>query len=336
MPWILDTVMGRFVLDISGRWHPDHDLTKAHLSTWRASDSHMLPVQVALYEAPKVLPGLTSLAMNMIFATDAARTILERFASAHLQFSPAIVHMPDGKVYDQPVHLLTLLPFSLLFWAQTQIPSGLASILNATTPIFSIAVAHFLLADERMATNKAIGILFGFLGVVVLLGGDILNGASLASLGMLACLGAALSYGFAGVFGRRFKAMRLTATQVAFGQLVATTLMMVPILTVVDRPWTLAAPSLPVVASLLALAIISTALAYVIFFRILASAGAVNVALVTLLVPVSAILLGTLVLGERLALRHYAGMGLIAVGLLAIDGRILDHVIGRRDTGAPG
>lgn len=229
--------------------------------------------------------------------------------------------------------LNNLLPFSLLFWAQTMIPSGLASILNATTPIFSIIVAHFLLADERMATNKAIGILFGFLGVVVLLGGDLLNGANIASLGMLACLGAALAYGFAGVYGRRFKTMELTATQVAFGQLVATTIMMVPIISVIDRPWTLPPPSVPVVASVLALAIVSTALAYVIFFRILASAGAVNVALVTLLVPVSAILLGTLILGEDLAARHYAGMGLIGIGLLAIDGRLVDRLRSKSKTG---
>ncbi len=225
--------------------------------------------------------------------------------------------------------LNNLIPFSLLFWAQTMIPSGLASILNATTPISSIIVAHFLLADERMAANKAIGILFGFLGVVVLLGGDLLNGASIASLGMLACLGAALAYGFAGVYGRRFKAMDLTATQVAFGQLFATTLMMVPIISVIDRPWNLPMPGLAVIASVLALAIVSTALAYVIFFYILASAGAVNVALVTLLVPVSAILLGTLILGEDLAGRHYVGMGLIGIGLLAIDGRIGDHLPGR-------
>ncbi len=231
--------------------------------------------------------------------------------------------------------LNNLLPFSLLFWAQTMIPSGLASILNATTPIFSIIVAHFLLADERMATNKAIGILFGFLGVVVLLGGDLLNGASIASLGMLACLGAALAYGFAGVYGRRFKTMELTATQVAFGQLVATTIMMVPIISIIDRPWTLPPPSVPVVASVLALAIVSTALAYVIFFRILASAGAVNVALVTLLVPVSAILLGTLILGEELAARHYAGMGLIGIGLLAIDGRLVDRLRSKGEAGKP-
>ncbi|BCH68470.1 ABC transporter permease (plasmid) [Agrobacterium vitis] len=220
--------------------------------------------------------------------------------------------------------LNNLLPFSLLFWAQTMIPSGLASILNATTPIFSIIVAHFLLDDERMAANKTVGIGFGFLGVVVLLGGNLLDSKGFALVGMLACLGAALSYGFAGVYGRRFKSMGFSATQVAFGQLTATTLMMVPIILLIDRPWNLPLPSFAVIASLVALAVVSTALAYVIFFRILASAGAVNAALVTLLIPVSAILLGALFLGETLALRHYTGMALIGSGLLAIDGRVLD------------
>jgi drug/metabolite transporter (DMT)-like permease len=223
--------------------------------------------------------------------------------------------------------LNNLMPFSLLFWAQTKIPSGLASIFNATTPIFSIIVAHFLLADERMATNKAIGITFGFSGVVVLLGSQALHGTTFAFLGMLACLGAALSYGFASVFGRRFKAMNLTATQVAFGQLVATTLMTAPIVFVIDQPWLLPVPSLHAIGAVLALALISTALAYVIFFRLLASAGAINVSLVTLLIPVSAILLGTLILGEQLAVRHYIGMALIGFGLLAIDGRILARIL---------
>lgn len=220
--------------------------------------------------------------------------------------------------------LNNLLPFSLLFWAQTMIPSGLASILNATTPIFSIVVAHFLLADERMATNKAVGIGFGFFGVVVLLGGNLLDSKGFALVGMLACLGAALSYGFAGVYGRSFKAMGFSAPQVAFGQLTATTIMMIPIVSMIDRPWNLQTPSLSVIASLVALALASTALAYVIFFRLLASAGAVNTALVTLLIPVSAILLGALFLGETLALQHYAGMTLIGAGLLAIDGRIFE------------
>lgn len=140
---------------------------------------------------------------------------------------------------------------------------------------------------------------------------------------MLACLAAAFSYGLAGTYGRRFKAMGLSPVQVALGQLVGTTLLMVPVATLIDRPWTLAAPSGAVVAAVVALAVASTALAYVIFFRLLASAGAVNTALVTLLIPVSAIVLGALFLGETLSARHHVGMALIAAGLLAIDGRLL-------------
>lgn len=214
------------------------------------------------------------------------------------------------------------IPFSLLFWAQTLIPSGLASILNATTPIFAILVAHFALADERMAVHKAVGIGFGFAGVIVLLGGDVLSGPGMALLGMTACLGAALSYGIAGVYGRRFKAMNLSALQVAFGQLLATTLMMAPVAAVIDTPWQLPAPSPGAVVAVCALAVASTALAYVVYFQLLASAGAVNTVLVTLLVPVSAILLGTLFLGERLEPQHYAGMMLVGIGLLAVDGRL--------------
>ncbi|MGL4405251.1 MAG: DMT family transporter [Notoacmeibacter sp.] len=221
--------------------------------------------------------------------------------------------------------LNNLIPFTLLFWAQTKIPSGLASIFNATTPIFSIIVGHFALSDEKMAAHKAIGIAFGFLGVVVLLGVDFFNGANIAIIGMLACLGAATSYGFASVFGRRFKTMGFLPTQVALGQLSATTIMMLPLVAAFDQPWALPLPGFTSMSAVFALALLSTALAYVIFFRVLASAGATNVSLVTLLIPVSAILLGSLILGEELALRHYAGMALIATGLLAIDGRLLAH-----------
>lgn len=225
--------------------------------------------------------------------------------------------------------LNNLVPFSLLFWAQTQIPSGLASILNATTPIFSIVVAHFALADERLAAHKAIGIAFGFFGVVVLIGTDLRQGADLATLAMLACLGAALSYGLATVYGRRFKAMRLSAPQVALGQLAATTVMMLPVAALLERPWTLPPPSLEAQLAVLGLALAATALAYIVYFRLLASAGAVNTALVTLLVPVGAILLGATILGEELRPRHYGGLVLIAAGLLCIDGRLLPRRHGR-------
>ncbi|MGJ3259029.1 MAG: DMT family transporter [Rhodospirillales bacterium] len=218
--------------------------------------------------------------------------------------------------------LNNLIPFSLLFWAQTEIASGLASIVNATTPIFSMLVAHFMLADERMAPNKVAGVLFGIGGVAVLIGGNALGGVDASTLGIVACLGAALSYGFASVFGRRFRTMGIPPDAGALGQLTATTVMMIPIALIADRPWTLPMPGTAALLATLGLALAATALAYLIYFRLLATAGAVNAVLVTLLIPPSAILLGTLILGEVLEGRHLIGMALIGVGLVAVDGRV--------------
>jgi drug/metabolite transporter (DMT)-like permease len=230
--------------------------------------------------------------------------------------------------------LNNLIPFTLLFWGQTQIASGLASILNATTPIFSILVAHFLTSDEGMTRNKLAGIALGFSGVAVLMSGNAMKTEGIPLLPLLACLGAALSYGFAGVFGRRFRRMGISPATGAFGQVSATTLMMIPIVALVDAPWHLPMPGMTTVAALLGLGLLSTALAYIIFFHILAVGGAINSSLVTLLIPVSAILLGYLFLGERLAANHLAGMGLIALGLLSIDGRLFSWLLGKRHKSA--
>lgn len=226
--------------------------------------------------------------------------------------------------------LNNLIPFTLLFWGQTQIASGLASILNATTPIFSILVAHALTSDEGITRNKLVGIILGFSGVTVLMAGNAIKTEAMPLLPLLACLGAALSYGFAGVFGRRFRRMGISPATSAFGQVSATTLMMIPVVALVDTPWHLPMPGMTTVAALLGLGLLSTALAYILFFRILAVGGAINSSLVTLLIPVSAILLGYLFLGERLASNHFAGMGLIALGLLSIDGRLYRWLLGRR------
>jgi drug/metabolite transporter (DMT)-like permease len=219
-----------------------------------------------------------------------------------------------------PMGLLNnVLPFSLLFWAQTQIPSGLAAILNATTPLFTVLVAHFATRDERLNAGRVAGLLFGLAGVVVMIGPDALSALGRNVVAQLACLAAALSYAFAGVYGRRFRGQ--PSLQVAAGQLNASTILLIPIVIVIDRPWTVPLPSMTTLGALLALAILSTALAYVIFFRILSRAGATAISLVTFLIPVSAILLGTLILGEQLSPRHVVGMIAIACGLAAIDGR---------------
>ena len=226
--------------------------------------------------------------------------------------------------------LNNVLPFSLIFWGQHALPArsaaSLASVLNATTPVFAVVVAHFLTRDEKMNLRKIAGVLAGFAGVAVMLAPNISGGAAgadpKAASGMLACLSAALIYAFAGIYGRRFKAMGITPPQVAFGQLTASSVMMAPVMLIADRPWAMAMPGPAPVLAVLALAIASTALAYVLYFRILASAGATNLLLVTFLIPVTAILLSAFFLGERLGFIHLSGMALIALSLAIIDGRL--------------
>ncbi|WP_370223909.1 DMT family transporter [Pararhodobacter marinus] len=241
---------------------------------------------------------------------------------------PALgVALPRGRAVWAALMVMGFLnnvvPFSLYVVAQGQISSGLASILNATTPLWGVAVAHLATQDERLSWPKALGVLTGFLGVAVMMGqaGD--GGTFWAQA---ACLCAALSYALAGVWARRFKPLGLAPLSLALGQLACATLMLVPLVALVDRPWTLALPPLPVIAALLGLAVLSTSFAYGLYFRLIASAGAVNAFLVTFLVPVSAVALGIAFLGEALAPRQVAGMALIALGLLILDGRLWRRV----------
>lgn len=213
------------------------------------------------------------------------------------------------------------LPFSLIFWAQQTIPVGLASILNATTPFFTIVVAHAFTADEKASPGKLAGIVCGITGVAVLNGPSLFSNGAGIPLAVLACLGAALSYGLAGVYGRRFR--ELPPIVPAAGQLAASTILLAPVSMLVEQPWTLDAPSLQSIAALCALALASTALAYVLYFRLLATAGATNLLLVTMLIPVSAVILGALFLDERLQAREFAGMAIITAGLLVVDRRLL-------------
>ena len=214
------------------------------------------------------------------------------------------------------------IPFALFAWGQHHIASGLAAILNATTPLFTVVVAHLLTRDERLTAGKAAGVVLGMAGVVAMLGAELLAGLGTALLAQGACLAAALSYAFAGVFGRRFRRMGVPPLATAAGQVTGSTLLIAPLALLVDRPWMLAMPGAETLGALLGIGLLSTALAYVLYFRILAAAGATNLLLVTFLIPVSAILLGALVLGERLEPRHFLGMALIGAGLAAIDGRI--------------
>lgn len=224
--------------------------------------------------------------------------------------------------------LNNVVPFTLIVWGQGHIASGVASILNATTPLFTVIVAHLLTGDEKLTANRLAGVVIGFFGVVVMIGADVLEALGIGIAAQLACLGAALSYAFAGVFGRRFRAMGVSPLATALGQVTASSVMLMPVMLLVDWPWHLPMPSVQAVAAVVGLAVFSTALAYVLFFRVLASAGATNIALVTFLIPVSAIVLGILFLGEVLLPRHIAGMTMIGLGLAAIDGRLWKRLRG--------
>jgi drug/metabolite transporter (DMT)-like permease len=215
------------------------------------------------------------------------------------------------------------LPFTLFGWGQTHIASGLASILNATTPIWGVVVAHFLTQDERMTPRKVIGVLLGFGGVATMIGPSLLSSLGTSALAQLACVTASLSYALAAVWARRFRRQGLSPLSVTTGQLTAGAAMMLPLALLVDKPWTHALPPASAWGAIVALALMCTAFGYVLYFRLIETSGATNALLVTLLVPPVAILLGATFLSETLAPQDFLGLGLIALGLAAIDGRVL-------------
>lgn len=214
-------------------------------------------------------------------------------------------------------------PFFLMAWGQARVASGLASVLIATTPIFTVVFAHFATTDERMTVARLAGVVFGVLGVATLFGGDAMADIGHDLFGQLAILAAAANYASASIFGRRFSKHGVRPLAVATGQVSAAAVLLLPMVLWIDQPWRAPAPELVSWAAVVSLGVISTGLAYLIYFRVLATAGATNLMLVNFLVPVTAIILGILVLGETLLRGQVIGMVLIAIGLALIDGRVL-------------
>jgi drug/metabolite transporter (DMT)-like permease len=216
------------------------------------------------------------------------------------------------------------IPHALIFYGETRIGAGLAAVLNATTPIWTVLIANYFTSDEKLSPAKIAGCFTGFIGTIVLLGPSITIGSDVPLWAMLFPVLAAVSYGFAVTFGR-FKGIAAPVT--AAGQLTASSLITLPFSLIADQPWGLTAPPLVSLLSILALALLSTAFGYILFFRIMALAGATNASLVTLLVPPGAILLGFLFLGERLDGMELAGMAMIGLGLLILDGRLYRRLV---------
>jgi drug/metabolite transporter (DMT)-like permease len=212
-----------------------------------------------------------------------------------------------------------VVPFMLIFWSQIHISIGLAAILNATSPLFSVLIAHAMTRDDKLTGARAIGLAAGFVGAVVLIGPDLLGEFGAYALAELACLAASLCYAIGAIHTRRLHA--LSPFTVATGQLTMSAAILLPVVLLFDHPASLGSASSAALSALVALAVLSTAVGYLLYFRVLSRAGATNALLVTFLIPVSAILLGLLLLEEAMEPRQIAGMAAIALGLAAIDGR---------------
>jgi drug/metabolite transporter (DMT)-like permease len=237
----------------------------------------------------------------------------------------------DGKSWMQLLVLGAInaaLPFILFFWGQTQIESGLASVLNATTPLWGVVTAHFLTRDEKATPARIVGVLLGIMGIIVMVGSDALQGMSGSVWAQLACLAATLSYAFAAIYGRTLSQSTMSPMVVATGQVMTAALLMLPVALIVDQPWTLATPGWDAWAGAIGLAIPSTAVAYFFYFKLIDRAGASNAMLVAFIMPVIAIILGVVALNESVEPNEMAGALLIGLGLLAIDGRLFARFSG--------
>ena len=224
--------------------------------------------------------------------------------------------------------LNNIAPMLLILWAQHQVASGVAAVFNATTPLFVVVIAHFASADERFSWNKGLGLLVGIAGVSVLVGTNVTSGTTGGVLAKAALLAAAMCYALAGIFARRTS--REAPFVIAAGQLLAALAMALPLALIVDRPFALPMPSAVAMGAVLGIGIFSSALASLVYFTVIKRAGATNGLLVTLLLPITPLVLGALFLGEHVSGREFAGAGIIALALVILDGRLLRRLFDRR------
>ena len=213
------------------------------------------------------------------------------------------------------------IPFSLITWAQLTVPSGLAAILNASTALMGVVVASIVFRDERLTGRRLGGVLLGLSGVTVVIGLQALTALDLTSLGQLAIILASICYAFASTFGRHF-ATGQPPEVAAAGMLTVSSLIMVPLALAHDGVPNFAAWHPATFVALGYHGIVSSALAFLCFYRLLRVAGAGNASLVTLMIAPVSVVVGAVLFGETLTAADYAGFVLLALGLLVIDGRV--------------
>lgn len=229
--------------------------------------------------------------------------------------------LPHWRLFVALALTNNVVPFSLIFAGQTVLGAGLSAVLNATTPFWTVIAANVLTSDEKLTWNKLAGVLAGIAGTAVMVGPGLLAGAGGPVWPKFALVGAAVSYALALIVARRLKGVPTPI--VATGQLTVSTVIMVPVALLAADAASLLSVSSGVWAAVLGIALVSTAYGYLLYFTLIERAGATNASLVTLIVPVSAILLGAVFLGERLEMFEIGGMALIGIGLITIDGRFL-------------
>jgi drug/metabolite transporter (DMT)-like permease len=237
--------------------------------------------------------------------------------------------MLPGRAWKECLIMAVLgnvLPFTLLVWGQLYITASLSAILNATMPFFTVILAHYITQDEKARAHRFLGVLIGLGGAVVIIGPSVIGELGMHAWGELAGVAAAISYAFAAIYARRFGKRRLPSLSVAAGQMSGATLLLLPAALLIETPWLLPMPGVDTWLALLAYGAFSTALAFVIYYHMIATVGATNISLVTFMIPVSSIALGIIFLGEMLEIHQLIGMILIGAGLLAIDGRLINRV----------
>lgn len=211
------------------------------------------------------------------------------------------------------------LPFALFNWGEQHIDSALAAILNGTTPLFTMLLAHLFIADDRLTMDKLLGIIVGFGGLLLLIAPSLFEGFQVTTWGLIGVTFASVSYGIAIVYSR-LHLRGLPPLVAPTAQLTLATLYMLPLSLIFEHPFSLPLPSLSAIGSLVALAVFGTALAFVIYYYVIERTSATSVSMVTYLVPVFGVALGVAVLGEQLSWSAYVGCALILLGVMVVNG----------------